>query len=455
LKTDELDRIHKATLTILEQTGVRLEHDEIVRRMLAAGAKPGAGPQDVRFPPEMIRDCLAAAPHTVELAGRNGTVTRLTAGHTTAYWTNPGMYLWTGIERRKIRSDDLATIARLCDGLENVQGILGMAIDDVEPPCRDFTGLRVIAENSRKHIRVLCFTPRGMEALIAMKPVFPGNWFSIGFTAHGPLRWTNLALDIFLRSAGHGIPTTINGEPMAGVSGPVSLAGSIAVGNAEILAGIAVNQILEPGRPVIHNLGLAHVFDMKHATAVTGGPENALFAEAAADLGRFYGLPSASWVSTESVFEDEQAAMEKMFGFHTHAAAGVSVIWGMGQLESELTLSLAQLVIDNEMIRYIERFRRGVDMASDAIPLDVIREVGIAGSYLETENTLSEFRRHLFEPQILNRRNREDCAGPLPEIARQRASELIAANREAKTTPDESAELRRIEKQYRERILHG
>ena len=104
-------------------------------------------------------------------------------------------------------------------------------------------------------------------------------WFSVGFTAHGPLRWTNLALEIFKRSAGHGIPTTINGEPMAGVSGPVTLAGSAAVGTAEILAGLVINQILEPGRPCVFNLGLAHTFDMRTSIAVTGGPENHLFAQ--------------------------------------------------------------------------------------------------------------------------------------------------------------------------------
>ena len=108
--------------------------------------------------------------------------------------------------------------------------------------------------------------------MVEMKKVvgdFP--WFSVGFTAHGPLRWTNLALEIYRHTAGHGIPATVNGEPMAGVSGPVTLAGAAAVGNAEILAGIVVNQILEPGRPVIFNLGLAHVFDMRTAIAVTGG----------------------------------------------------------------------------------------------------------------------------------------------------------------------------------------
>jgi trimethylamine--corrinoid protein Co-methyltransferase len=311
-----------------------------------------------------------------------------------------------------VTCEDLRAIARLSDRLDAVQGVMGVAMADVPPLHRDFVGLRVIAEGTRKHARVLCFSPRGMEALVRMKPVFPGPWFSIGFTAHGPLRWTNLALEVFARSAGHGIPVTVNGEPMAGTSAPVTLAGAFAVGNAEILAGIVVNQLLEPGRPVVYNLGLGHVFDMRRATAVTGGPENALFARASAALGRFYGLPSSSWVSTESVFEDEQAALETMFGLITHVQEGVSLVWGLGQLESEMTLSLAQLVIDDEMVAYVRRHRRGFAVDDTSLALDVVREVGIAGSFLETDHTFAHHRREIFSPRLLNRRPRNACPGP-------------------------------------------
>ena len=448
----DAQQINDAGLRILDEIGVRLEHDEIVAMLLKAGARPGAGAQEVRFPPEMVRDYLALAPSEVTLDARDGTSAVLGPESAPVFWTNPGMYLWTGTERRPLLEADLAAVARLCDGLESVQGVLGMAMQDVPPPCRDFVGLRVIAENCRRHIRVLCFTPTGMEALAAMKPLFPGAWFSMGFTAHGPLRWTHLALDIFKRSAGHGIPATINGEPMAGVTGPVSLAGSVAVGNAEILAGIIVNQALEPGRPMIYNLGLAHVFDMRNATAVTGGPENALFAQASAAMGRFYRLPSSSWVSTEAVYEDEQAALEKMCGFQTHMAAPVGVIWGLGQLESEMTMSLGQLVIDDEMIRYLRHLQRGFVVTEETLQLKLIREVGIAGSYLETEHTLAHHREHLFEPKILNRRPRESCPGTLAEVAHARAAEIVAADSEAKITPDQATELRGIETAFQARI---
>jgi trimethylamine--corrinoid protein Co-methyltransferase len=445
----DAERLHQASLRILEEVGVRLEHDEVRRRVLAAGARPGSGPDDVRFPPEMVRDHVAFAPSTVELASRDGRTTCLTPTSEPVFWTSPVLHFWTGSERRGITSADLAVVARLSDHLDGVQGVMGVSLADVPPEHRDFVGLRVIAENGRKHARALCVTGRGMEALVRMKPVFPGPWFSVGFTAHGPLRWTHLALDVFLRSAGHAVPATVNGEPMAGVTAPVTPAGVVAVGNAEILSGIVVNQVLEPGRPVIYNLGLAHVMDMSRSTAVTGGPENAFFAQASAALGRFYRLPSASWASTESLLEDEQAALEKMFALQTHTSAGVGLIWGLGQLESEMTLSLAQLVIDDEMVAFVRRFGRGFGTGDEDMALELIREVGIAGSFLETEHTLRHHRQNLFTPRLLNRRARRACPEPLPHAARRRVRALLEGDTDPRIGEAEAAELRQVEEHFR------
>jgi trimethylamine--corrinoid protein Co-methyltransferase len=262
------------------------------------------------------------------------------------------------------------------------------------------------------------------------------------------LRWTNLALEIFAATAGHAIPASINGEPMAGVSGPVTIAGSAAVGNAEILSGIIINQLLEPGRPCIHNLGLAHVFDMRSALVVTGGPENALFAGLAAQLGRFYNLPSASWISTESMVPDAQAALEKMFAIHTHMHAGVANIWGVGQLESEMTFSPAQAVIDNEMIAYALHHRRGAAITPQTLAVEISREIGPAGSFLEHDHTADNFRSELFLPTLLPRQRRVDWndkgSPDLAQLAEQQADTLIARPIENALTESQSHALQKI-----------
>ena len=447
------DRIHEASLSLLKDPGVRVEHNEVRRILIGSGAREGRGADVVRVPGEMVEEALALCPRRVALTDRSGNE----IPSRPAFWSCPGLNLWLGGEHRPFTSSDMAQAARLLDQLGNVDVVFGMSMDDVPPPARDIVGLTTIAKNSSKHIRVLCFTPAGADVMARAKPVVGDHpWFSIGFTAHGPLRWTHLALEIFRRTAGHGIPTTINGEPMAGVSGPVSVAGSAAVGNAEILAGIVVNQLLEPGRPCIYNLGLAHVFDMRTATAVTGGPENALFAELSAVMGRFYRLPSCSWVSTEAMCPDPQAALEKMFGFHAHMEAGVTHVWGVGQLESEMTFSPTQAVIDNEMISYARRHRRGVEVNAESLAVEVTQAVGIAGSFLDQDHTLEHFRSEFYVPEILFRGRRADWSSAgrkrLDEVAEEKARQLMGNEVDNALTGDQVKALDELARAFLERV---
>ena len=442
-------QIHETALSIMADPGLRIEHDGIVERLLKAGAKPGHAAQVIRFPGEMVGEWIARTPATVRLANRAADAQVVGAGHPSRVWSTPGLRLWRDGVCRPFRSRDMAESTRLLDRLSEADGVFGMSMDDVPPASRDVTGLRIMAQNTRKHIRVLCFTPAGAERLTQMKPVVSDDpWFSIGFTAHGPLRWTRLALEVFEKTAGHGIPVSINGEPMAGVSGPVTLAGSAAVGHAEILAGIVINQLLEPGRPCLYNLGLAHVFDMRQAIAVTGGPENHLLAGTSAAMGRLCRIPSCSWVSTESMVPDAQAALEKSLGFLWHLQSGVNLVWGIGQLESELTFSPAQAAVDNEILRYVRRLLAGVRTDLETLAGGVIREVGIGGDYLTHDHTLDHFR-ELFEPELLFRQKREawETMGR-PDMAvraEKRADTLSSASAEPCPTDDQDRELRAIE----------
>ena len=451
--SDIVERVHRASLALLDDPGVRIEHEGIRARLKCAGAREGAREGVIRFPEPLVTESLEQAPGEVWLADRRGGGCRLAPGAPAAVWSAPGMYVFRHGEHRLFRSRDLADAARLLDQLPEVDGVFGLALSDYPPGTGDVVGLRVMAENTTKHIRVLSFTPRGAEAVCRMHEALgPAPWFSVGFTAHGPLRWTRLALEIFEKTAGRGLPVSINGEPMAGVSAPVTLAGCAAVGNAEILAGLVVNQVLEPGRPCIHNLGLAHIFDMRAATAVTGAPENHLLAEIGAELARWYGLPSASWVSTDSPIGDEQAAMEKAAGFFTHLRAGVSLVWGVGQLESELTFSPAQAVVDNEIVGGARRYARGWDAGDEALAVSVVREVGIAGSFLDHEHTLAHFRSELHEPDLSWRRRRADwVAAGRPTLARraeERADEYIGRERPPCLTDENRRALIEIERAF-------
>jgi len=256
---------------------------------------------------------------------------------------------------------------------------------------------------------------------------------------------------VFRSTAGHRVPVTVNGEPMAGASAPVTLAGTAAVGTAEILAGIVVNQLLEPGRPCFFNLGFSHVMDMRAGFAVTGGPENCLLAVAGAEIARHLGLPSVSWMCSDSLLEDGQNALEKAVAALTHADARVSVVWGVGSMESEKTLSPIQAVIDDEIAAMARRYLAGFAVDPDSLAVEEVRRVGPAGSFLATDHTLEHFRGSIFEPRRLVRVQR--AAGVTPGLldrARAHVEDVRSHPAQPVLGEPESRELARIERYYSE-----
>ena len=211
-----------------------------------------------------------------------------------------------------------------------------------------------------------------------------------------------------------------------------------------------MNQLLEPGRPCLFNLGFAHVMDMRRGFAVTGGAENALLAVTGAQLARRYGLPSVSWMCTDSLDCDAQNALEKMLAAVTHAQAGVSTIWGVGQVESEKTLSPVQAVVDDEIISVVRRYLRGFIVDDEHLAVEEVRRAGIRGSFLDTDHTFAHFREEVLMPGLLLRDQRAAVppgSGLIPR-AEARVAEILAAEAEPCVTPEEERELLAIEKRY-------
>lgn len=457
LTPTDIEQIDHAARALLEDPGIRVEDEEVIGKLLACGAKPGAASQVIRFPARLVEEYLALAPERFSLMDRNGGRKAVWPNSESAFWTAAALFYLDRRGFRPITRKDLADFAWVIENLPEVEVIVGTATDDTHPPHRDFVGFRIMAENTKKHLRPLSFTPRGGEAMIEMARVLNGGKslrenpiFSVGFTAHGPLRWTNLAMGVFKTTAGHGIPCTVNGEPMAGATGPVTLAGTAVIGTAEILSGIIINQVLEPGRPCFFNLGFAHVMDMRFGFAVTGSPENCLFAVAGAELARFYRIPSASWICSDSLQYDAQNAMEKTLAALTHAQARVSAVWGVGSFESEKTISPVQAVIDDEIVRMVRKYLAGIRVTEETLALDEIRRVGITGEFMSSLHTYRNFRGAIFEPRLGVRLQRSlaDERANLIARAEGRVETLLATPRPPMVDEQMRKELLKIEERY-------
>jgi len=457
LSREDCQTIHAAALEVLRDVGVRVDDPATVELLRQAGATALAE-NVVSLPRTLVEWALAQCPRVVRFADRAGSVREVSAEGGTLVFTGNALYVTRGRERDELGAADLAELSRIADRCDNVHGMVGTSVADCPARARDFVGFRIMAANTAKHLRPCIYTPEGARLVLEMAQVLNGSTslrerpiVSTGFSILSPLHWTALALSVFRETAGRGVPVMINSEPLAGATAPVTLAGCLVIGDADVLSGLVINQLLEPGRPCIYNLGFAHVMDMSSAMALTGAPENALLQGAGADLAHFHGLPSASWMCTESTLSDEQAAFEKMITGLAHAACGVNLIWGAGNLESTLTMSREALVMDNEIAGYFLRFQRGIPVDERSLALDLIKEVGLTADYLGTAHTLAHHREVLSRPNLAFR-NRRDiwlAKGGLDfaERAEQRVREILATEPVSYLSEEQAAELERLEKQ--------
>jgi trimethylamine--corrinoid protein Co-methyltransferase len=323
--------------------------------------------------------------------------------------------------------------------------------------------MRLIAENCLKHIRPCIYNPRETKGMVEMahvlndgRTIAESPVFSLGYTAVSPLRWSDLAVNAFRESSGHRVPLMVNAEPAGGVTAPVTLAGELVVGNAEALSGVVIVQALEPGRPVVFNMGFAHVMDMQTAVMRTGGVENGLLQAAGAEIAAYHGLPSASWLNTESTVADAGAGYENALTGLLHVLSRVSIVWGVGNLESTKCMSPEMAVIGNDIAGALRRAQAGIRVADETLATGLILEMGRRSEYLDHPHTLEHFKQEYYFPRVTNRRARSAWAAAgsptIVELARRRVADLKALPRRSIVTPAQRRELLKIEKTWTQEL---
>ena len=463
LTSNDVERINDASLRVLWETGVQVDDDAIVGLLQEHGCTVVEGTRVVRFPAEVVQAALEQCPREVKLASLGGEEVMLRAGGPSVFWTGNAVNL--AVDKRVVPLDTerFVDLVHLVDGLEHLHGMVSTCLDDVSPPVRGLVGMRLIAENCLKHVRPCIYDPRETRGMIEMahvladgRPLAERPIFSLGYTAVSPLRWSDLALTAFRESSGHGVPMMVNAEPAGGVTAPATLAGELVVGNAEALSGVVICQALEPGRPLVFNLGFAHVMDMQTTVMRTGGPENALLQAAGAEIAAFHGLPSASWIGTESLVADAAASYENVLTGALHVLSRVSIVWGVGNLESTKTISAEMTVIGNDIAGALGRVQQGIRVDEDTLATDVIQELGHKADYLDHPHTLAHFRSEYYFPQVTGRLPRGTWqARGSPTIlgeARSRIAKLRALPTRSIVSAAQRRELLAIEKKWREQL---
>ncbi len=459
LSRNDIERINEESLKILSESGVQVDDDCVVRLLFEHGCSMGAGPRVVRMPREVVQTALKQCPPVVKLVSLSGQQTILSAGGQSIFWTGNAINLAVDKDVVPLDTQRFKDLVHVIDGLEHVHAIVGTCLADVPAPVRGLVGMRLMAENGLKHLRPCIYDPHEIEGMVEMAQVLLdgrllAQWpiFSLGYTAVSPLRWSELGTAVFRQSSGYGVPIMINSEPSGGVTAPATLAGELVLGNAEALSGVVICQALEPGRPVVFNMGFAHVMDMQTMVMRTGAVENGLLQAAGAEIAAFHGLPSAAWLSTESTLVDAGAAAESVLTGLLHVLSRANIVWGIGNLESTKCMSLEMAVIGNDIAGALRRAQEGIRVDDQTLATEVIQELGQRADYLVHAHTLAHFKQEYYYPHVFNRRPRGKWvllgSPTIVDEARARVDKLRALPTRSVVSAAQRKELLVIEKNW-------
>lgn len=427
-----LEAIHEASMHIVADLGIQLDHERARSVFRACGAEVGDD-DVVTIPREIIEESLAAAPAEFVLHARNPE-NDLPVGGDAGPVRAPGYgppYIYTlGDGRRRSRLSDYETLTKLAH-VEDVINCTGYSVcepTDIEDREKHFAMLkRSLALSDQPVMATARGGTRAQECLdmvgIAVGDRDLGKPYVAGLVNTVPPRRIDTEMLAGLMAfAEAGQPVLVSSFTMAGASGPETLPASIAQANAETLVGIALAQQINPGTPVVYGVPASNI-DTRYGSLSIGSPESALVVAAAAQLGRYYGVPTrAGGGLTDAKGLDYQSGFESMLVQTVTDMAGVDyVLHAAGILESYETVSPEKFVLDCEALRYLDRFRRGFRLDPDRLQLDRIAEVEPAGHFLDAAVEEGEF----FHPSVIDKRSHSDWAESGRKSTMERARDRV------------------------------
>lgn len=298
-----LEKIHAATLDVLRSTGVRVDSAEALGILDKGGCRANKKTAVVKFPDDLVMDALSMCPGQILLAGRNSENDFNMGGKAVGFTTFGTGVQTEDLETGNIRDstkEDVARIARLTDALRHMDILSSpVAARDKPDSSYDLHMFEAAILNCTKHYDTDAENGERARAMIEMAGVVAGGMknlqqrplLSLCACPTSPLQLIETCADVIVEAAKHRVPINVLSMVMAGATSPISLSGALVTHNAEVLSGIVLAQITNPGTPVIYGSS-STTFDMRHGTAVVGVPEMAMISAAAADLANYYGLPS-------------------------------------------------------------------------------------------------------------------------------------------------------------------
>jgi trimethylamine--corrinoid protein Co-methyltransferase len=440
LSAQGLSRIHQASLAVLEGTGVRFASEQALTLFRKRGFRVEG--QRVFSTEKDILRALESVPGSFTILARNPRHNLRLEPGVASFGLGRGALIWVEPDgsHRRGRKEDLLAVTRLCQCLDVLEH-WGPLIHpgDLDPLEAGVWSCRTMIEytdkpylyNGREDIDLVALSLGTSREQMAGRSDFTRSYGQATGIVTSPLSLAAEDCETLMEYARCGIAFHVASMPLAGTSGPCTLAGLVMQQNCENLAAIVLSQLVRPGCPVFYG-AIGGCTDMRSLRPLFGTAEARLIERAGAQLARSYGLLCRGNAGlTDAPACDFQAGAEAMLHTLQVIRGGPEFLPGCGLLGSYLGASLAKIVLDAELIAVARRLLVPIRLDEQSLGVEALAEVGPGGCFLDHAHTLEHFRRRQAPDGVFQStdydRWAEQGRKEAVHLAQEKALRLIAA----------------------------
>jgi len=441
LSDDQISLLHDASLEIMARTGMRFYEPEALDLFKKAGADVSDG-NLVRFPPHLVEWALRTVPKNITLFDQTGRRTMALGGYRSYF--GPGSdcsYIYdldTG-QRRKAVLQDTIDAVRLADALPNLDFVMSMFLpSDVPEERYERQQMAAMLQESTKPIVFVGLEASSTVYAVEMAAAVAGGLeqlqrypFVVNYVnVVSAFRHNEQSVKRLLYAAERNLPTIYAPSKARGTVAPITVAGAMALGNAGQLAGLVLSQLKREGSPFLRSKPGGEGVDMRSMVSLYAAPDGGPFGW---DLAHYYGIPTfgAAGASDAKVF-DTQAASEAALTLFGEMLNGANLIHDVGYLDCATTGCLEFIAFCDELIGWLRRYFRKLEISEETLALDLVHEVGHDGQFIDSRHTLRHIRED-WVPTLSDRydyrRWAEQGASNLQQRARQKVRDTLKAHR--------------------------
>ena len=404
-----IERIHKATMRLVEEAGMLFHHPEAVEILKSHGIRMEGNV--AHFTEEQLMYWIRKAPSTFKIYARNPKYDMTIGGdyvNCAPAYGSPFISDQEG-KTREATIEDYVKFAKLFHTNHNFDMNGGILCQPNDIPVDNATLIMYYAAFT--HSDKCMFTGSGkreqLEAMFDMAKVAYGSEeeliayprFTTIVNVNTPLQFAEGMTETLMTFVKYGQPIIVAACDMAGTTAPITLAGMMTLTNAEVLCTIALAQMIRPGTPVMYG-SQSTGSNLRNGAITSGAPEGAIAYKYAAQLAKFYGLPCRGGGSvSDAKVVDAQAGYESLLTFMACSENHMNlIVHAAGILDGYNCISYEKLMLDFQVIDYVRRYLKDIDSDGDRIPIELMIELGHDGQYLTEEHTLDYCREEPLAP---------------------------------------------------------